>query len=102
MAVVELNTGYEDEYDMYGYGGMDSDGNEENSVELLFEQFNIAPDDLPQYRLFLKGDDIEDPHKYKAETGDLSSWIQSNGIYFGLQGYLAEFDELVKQLLQSK
>eukprot|EP01083_Nonionella_stella_P264303 896799_1 len=95
MAEVNLNTGsYEDEYDYYG--GM-SDGmsdDYDNGNEQLFEQYNITPENTPAYRLFLKNSNPSKPKQYNNKD-NLLQWIQSNGIYLGLEGQIKEFDELI-------
>ena len=109
MAEITYNPGggggYEDEYDMYGYGGVGQDGlsSQENGIDDLMESYGITPDDLPQYRLFLKNKDVKQPKNYNnAQTQDLLRWIQSYGIYLGLKGCLPEFDKLVKEFIINK
>ena len=95
--------GYEDEYDMYGYGGMgeDSLSSEELGIDALMEKYKITTDDLPQYRLFLANKDVNQPKKFTdSQTPDLFRWIQSYGIYLGLKGCLPEFDKLTKEFIK--
>mmetsp|Transcript_58057 Transcript_58057/g.96279 ORF Transcript_58057/g.96279 Transcript_58057/m.96279 type:complete len:295 (-) Transcript_58057:689-1573(-) len=103
LAEVTLSSGgMDDDYDMYGYGGVGSDGDDETGNEQLLAQFNISPDSLPQFRLFLKGSDQSQPLSYSTDKyGDLLSFIQSNGIYLGLEGCLREFDDLAKAFVNS-
>ena len=105
MAEITYNAGggYEDDYDMYGYGGMgeDSLSSAELGIDDLMEKYKITTDDLPQYRLFLKSKDIKEPKKFSdAQTPDLFRWVQSFGIYLGLKGCLPEFDQLTKEFIK--
>lgn len=105
MAEMTYNAGggYEDEYDMYGYGGMgeDSLSSEELGIDDLMTKYKISTEDLPQYRLFLANKDVNNPKKFTdSQTPDLFRWIQSYGIYLGLKGCLPEFDKLTKEFIK--
>ena len=49
-------------------------------------------------RLFLKDEEAANPHTFDGSM-DLMQWIQSKGIYLGLEGCLEEFDELTTEFM---
>ena len=47
----------------------------------------------------MKNADVQSPKEYDESTGGLLQWVQSNGIYLGLEGCLAEFDDLIEEFI---
>ena len=78
----------------------------DNTNQELGDKYDINKDNYPQYRLFLKSKNVNEPIKYEydenVKSDELALFVRKNGIYLALNGCLKDFDDLINKFMNDK